>query len=125
MSGWGTTLVGHASTVSLLESLRFEFGDGGTIHVVGPTVRYSVFHELGTSKMKARPFAKPAAERVQANLDGAIDRFLDVPLVDADEDAMARAAALAVQREMQRIITQKDIIDTGTMRSSVSIQKVS
>jgi len=74
--------------------------------------------------MKARPFAKPAAERVQANLEGAIDQFLDVPLVDADENAVARAAALAVQREMQRIITRKDIIDTGTMRSSVSVERV-
>jgi hypothetical protein len=82
------------------------------------------YHELGTSKMKARPFARPAAERVQANLESAIDQFLDVPLVDADEDAVARAAALAVQREMQRIITRKDIIDTGTLRASVSIEKV-
>jgi len=123
MSGWGATIVGYGSTVNLLESLRFEFGDGA-IFVVGPTVKYAVFHELGTSKMKARPFARPAAERIQANLASEITEFLDVDVWEATEDDLARSTALAVQREMQRIITQKDIIDTGAMRASVSVEKV-
>jgi len=123
MSGWGTTLVGYASTVSLLESLRFEFGDGA-LYIVGPTVRYAVFVDQGTSKMEARPFVKPAAERVQANLEPEVRMFLNDGVLEANEEDLARAAALAVQREMQRIITQKGAVDTGTLRSSVSVQKV-
>lgn len=121
--GWGTSIVGYTSTVNLLQSLRFEF-DGGAIYVVGPTVRYAVFHELGTSKMKARPFARPAAERVKANLQSQVGQFLDGDLLDASEDAVVRAAALAIQREMQRTITQKGIVDTGALRASVTIEKV-
>jgi len=32
---------------------------------IGTEVEYAIFHELGTSKMPARPFAKPVAEKFQ------------------------------------------------------------
>lgn len=124
MGGWGTSLVGYASTVNLLQSLRMEFDDGA-VYVVGPTVRYAVFVDRGTSKMEGRPFAKPAAERVQANLETEVDRILEGDILGADEDAIVRSAALAVEREMKRIITQKGAVDTGAMRASVTVEKVS
>lgn len=80
--------------------------------------------DQGTSKMEARPFVQPAAERVQADLRGSVSEFLDGGVIDAGEEGTVRAAALAVQREMQRIITQKGAVDTGTMRSSVSVQRL-
>lgn len=121
---WGTSITGLGSTLSVLDSLRWRF-DGDTVYVVGPTVEYAVYVDRGTSRMEARPFVKPAAERVQSNLSGHVEQFLEGSLMDAGEDGVVRATALAVQREMQRIITQKGAVDTGTMRASVSVEEVS
>jgi hypothetical protein len=121
---WGLSISGLATTMQLLESLQFSVGDEAA-YIVGPTVNYAVFVDRGTSKMEARPFVRPAAERVQANLETEVGRFLDGDLGDSSMDAITRAAALAVQREMQRIITQKGAVDTGTLRSSVSVARVS
>jgi len=120
---WGTSLVGFAATLEAIQDLRFEFDDG-VAYVVGPTVEYAVYVDQGTSKMEARPFVEPAAEQVQQNLMGEIGQFLDSDAADVAEDDIVKAAALAVQRNMQRIITQKGAVDTGTMRASVSIAKV-
>lgn len=123
MSGWGLSIIGLESTIEVLESLYFAFDDDVT-YVAGPTVEYAVYVDQGTSKMEARPFARPAAERVQANLGIYIEEFLEGAVLEADEDAIVRSAALAVESEMKRIITAKDAVDTGTMRASVSIEKV-
>jgi len=120
---WGLSISGLATTKAALEALKFDVDDE-TAYIVGPTVNYAVFVDRGTSKMEARPFVRPAAERVQANLETEVGRFLDGDLNDSSMDAITRAAALAVQREMQRIITQKGAVDTGTLRSSISIQEV-
>jgi hypothetical protein len=120
---WGLSLTGLATTKAALETLKFDVDDE-TAYIVGPTVSYSIFVDRGTSKMEARPFVRPAAERVQANLETEVGQFLDGGLNDSSMDAITRAAALAVQREMQRIITQKGAVDTGTLRSSISIQEV-
>lgn len=118
------SLTGLAAAIDILRSLSIEFDDGA-IYVVGPTVHYAVYHELGTVHMDARPFARPAAERVQANLESKVGEFLEGDLLGADEEAIAKATALAVEAEMKRIITQKGIVDTGAMRASVSIERVS
>lgn len=123
MAGWGTTMVGYGQTVGILNSLRMEFGDG-VMFVAGPTVKYAVHHERGTSKMEARPFARPAAERVQANLTNSIGEFLDTSLTRASEEAVVRGAALSVEKEMKRIVKAKGIWDTGTLHASISVERV-
>lgn len=123
MSGWGVNLVGYAATLEFFQDVHARFNENVT-YIVGPTVNYAIYHELGTSKMEARPFARPAAERVQANLDSKVDRFLEVGILEAGEGALVRATALAVQREMQTIIEQKDIWDIGTLHGSVTIERV-
>lgn len=120
---WGASLTGLGGTLSVLDSLRMRF-DGDTVYVVGPTVEYSVFVDRGTSRMESRPFVKPAAERVQGNLEGNVGDLLQGSVMDAGEDELVRATAIAVQREMQRIITQKGAVDTGTLRASVTVSKV-
>lgn len=124
LSSWGMRLAGFDATLALLQSLKFEFDDG-VIYVAGPTVEYAVVHELGNSQHEARPFMRPAAERVQTNLDTAIDQMIDVPLLEADEEELVRGAALAIQNEGKRIADAKDIRDTGALIASISIQKVS
>jgi hypothetical protein len=115
------TLMGLDDALAVFEALQFQF-DGDAVYVVGPTVEYAVYHELGTSKMEARPFAAPAAERVEANLEAHIGRFLDTPT--PDERAVVHAAALAVEREMKRIVEEKDIWDTGTLHGSIGVERV-
>jgi hypothetical protein len=125
LSSWGMRLAGFDATLALLQSLKFEFGDG-VIYVAGPTVDYAVYHELGTSKMEARPFMRPAAERVQADpikhaMSMASTHGIDI----TNEEGLIRALALAVQNEGKRIANAKDIRDTGDLIASISIQKVS
>jgi len=117
---WGARIIGLNDVLGVLENLTLAY-DNNVVYVVGPTVHYAVYHELGTSKMEARPFAKPAAERVQHNVSNYVDRYA----TESSEQAILQAVAVGVQEEMVRIITEKGIVDTGAMRASVSIARVS
>lgn len=120
MSGWGVQLLGYQATKGMLESLRFEFGKD-VVYVVGPTVEYAVYHELGTAKMQARPFARPAAERAQASIGKYVGKYAE----EMEEDSIVKAVAVGVQEEMVKIVTRKGIVETGQLRNSISIAKVS
>jgi hypothetical protein len=124
-SGWGLSISGLAETISLFEQLKISF-DGDTVYLVGPSTEYAVYHELGTSKMEARPFMRPAAERVQANLSQyvkQISRSQGIPLTS--EANVVKCAALAVEAEAKKIADQKDIRDTGETIASIKARKES
>lgn len=124
MSGWGVTLLGFANVMDVLESLRVQF-EGNTTYLVGPTVSYAIYQEKGTSKIEARPFVKPAAEQVQANLSSEVQRIASAQGIALDsEAAVVRCAALAVQDRMKTIARRKEIRDTGDLIGSISIQQV-
>jgi phage gpG-like protein len=119
-NGWGMSITGLVDAIDVFHQLTIEYNSGATF-IVGPTVEYAVHHETGTSKMEARPFAKPAAERVQQDLEGKARPFLEG---GGGEEAVVRAVALAVEAEMKRIVKQKDIWDTGTLHSSIGVEKI-
>jgi hypothetical protein len=119
-NGWGMSITGVVDAIDVLQQLKIEYSSGAT-YIVGPTVEYAIHHETGTSNMKARPFVKPAAERVQQDLKGKARPFLNG---GGGEEAIVRAVALAVEAEMKRIVTQKRIIDTGNLRASISVEKI-
>jgi phage gpG-like protein len=119
-NGWGMSITGLVDAIDVFHQLTIEYNSGATF-IVGPTVEYAVHHETGTSKMEARPFAKPAAERVQQDLEGKARPFLDG---GSGEEAIVRAVALAVEAEMKRIVTRKGIIDTGNLRASIGVEQV-
>jgi len=121
---WGVSATGLSSATDLLERVQTRF-DGSAAYVCGPTVEYAIYVDRGTSRMEARPFVKPAAERVGSDIGGHASRFLDGDVVEAGEEGVVRATALAVQEQMQRIITEKGAVDTGAMRASVTIERVS
>lgn len=50
-------------TGTLRRSIHTVFSRGGLRAVVGPSVAYAIFVELGTRFMAARPFMRPAAAR--------------------------------------------------------------
>lgn len=60
---------------TLRNSITHEQWDEKT-EVIGSTVYYSKFVELGTYKMKARPFLRPAAENHGAEYKAVIEREL-------------------------------------------------
>ena len=60
---------------TLRNSITHEQWDEKT-EVIGSTVNYSKFVELGTYKMKARPFLRPAAESHGAEYKAVIEREL-------------------------------------------------
>jgi hypothetical protein len=125
MSGWGVSLTGFNAATGLFDQITTDF-DGDATYIAGPTVDYAIHHEYGTSKMEARPFARPAAERVQTNTATEVRRISSsqgIPL--STEENIIRCAALAVQDRMKRIADQKDIRDTGDLIASIRIEKVS
>lgn len=123
MTSFGLTVAGLAAAQDLLSNIKTKF-EGGTVYVVGPEVEYAVYQEFGTADIEARPFARPAAERVQSSMASRVDEFLDEDVAEAGEEAVVRAAALAVESEMKEIIISKEIIDTGTLLNSVGIERV-
>lgn len=119
------SITGLGAAIDVLEDLKFSWS-GDTLYVAGPTVEYAVYNELGTSKMKARPFMRPAAARVQADpvhhaTQVAASQGIDI----SSEEGFVKALALAVQNEGKRIADAKDIRDTGDLIASISIERVS
>jgi hypothetical protein len=124
MSGWGTTLVGLDAVMDLFEEIKVQY-DGGSVYVAGPTVDYAVHNEYGTSKMEARPFVRPAAERVQADPERYAREMAATHGINiTNEEGLVRALALAVQDQAKRIADRKEIRDTGTLIASITIEKV-
>lgn len=124
MTGWGVQVVGLDAVVDLLEEIQLSW-DGDTVYVVAPTVEYAIWHEIGTASMEARPFARPAAERVQAAPVQKAQAVAAAQGIDiSTKEGFVEALALAVEREMKQIIEEKDIWDTGTMHGSVTVAEV-
>lgn len=125
MRGWGMSLTGFDAVMDLLEKVRVNF-DGDTVYLVGPSTEYAVYHELGTSKMEARPFMRPATERVRANMSMHVRQISSSQNISLDSEAnIVKCAALAVQNEAKKIADQKDVRDTGTTIASIQAREVS
>lgn len=58
-------------TGTLRRSIVSRFEGGGMRGIVGPSVKYGLWVEVGTRRMAARPFMRPAAE---ANLPKFLER---------------------------------------------------
>lgn len=122
--GFGIQLLGFNALREVLEGLQTRF-DGSTAYLVGPTVEYAVYQELGTSSQAARPFMRPALDRLRSNPAGEIKRVASSQgIALAGEAQIVRAAALAVEDHAKRIADAKGIRDTGTLINSIEARKV-
>lgn len=66
-------------TGNLRSSESVDFTDDGLGFEVGPTAEYGDYVEEGTSKMRAEPYAGPAADRVFPGIEDALgDTAADV-----------------------------------------------
>lgn len=95
--------------------------EGDDAWYVGTAVEYSIFLEMGTSKMDPKPFFRPALHEVAAKGVAAFIREHTNTAVDDIEsiDELVRALAFALERRIKEIITEKGLIETGTLRASV------
>ena len=114
-------------SINGIGSLREEFDDriddwsgGGTVFV-GTAVEYSLFVEFGTSEMNARPFFRPVINDARIDTEGFLDRNTQTSISEIDSaDRLVRTLALAIERRVKEIITEKGLIDTGTLRASIT-----
>lgn len=121
--GWFVKATGIKRTMGLLEQLGVQF-EADTLWLVGPQVHYAKYHELGTYKMAARPFMRPAAERVNSNIGGYARRVAGSQGIELDSfDSVARSVALAVEDQAKRIARAKDVHKTGDLIASIEARR--
>ena len=99
----------------LRAALREEIADAETTvdYQVGTAVEYAIYLEFGTRDMNPKPFVRPAVDDVESRLDQ-----LAAEADSADE--LVTRVALALEREIKQTITRKGLIDTGTLRASIT-----
>jgi len=123
MADFETELESFERVLESLNDIERQLDPGEPV-VVGTAVSYSVFLEFGTSDMDPKPFFRPAlAELRVKGIEGFIEEsgilrtaeFSDIE--DAGE--VVDALALALERRIKEIITEKGLIDTGTLRASI------
>jgi len=102
-----------------LEDLRDDWDDSPR-YLVGSAVEYAVYLEYGSSKMDPKPFFRPALAEARADLEGFIADNTRKRAEEIDTAReLVRTIALALERRVKEIITEKGLIDTGTLRASV------
>lgn len=109
---WGATLHGLGSTLDMLSDLQMRFDDDA-VYLVGSNVTYAIFQELGTSRQPAQPYLIPAAREVQRELPKLAQQ------ADSMDDLLKTAAFKIEQKAKDRAP-----VDTGTLRASISSQKI-
>ncbi|WP_323190458.1 hypothetical protein [Halostella sp. PRR32] len=119
--GWGVSVTGVANVLSLFDQLETNWS-GDTLYLTGPSVEYAIHHEYGTSKMEARPFMRPAAERVKADPMKYAKQYANGPI--QSEEQLVGAVALAIEREAKKIVKRKDIWDQGNLHGSIEARRV-
>jgi len=103
-----------------LEDIQDDLRGGGTV-TVGTGVEYAVYLEFGTSDIDPRPFFRPALSELRTRgVEGFLEDNTRLSTAQiADAESLVDAVGLALERRIKEIITQKGLIDTGTLRASI------
>jgi len=123
MADFETELESFNRVLDSLNDIERQLDPGEPV-VVGTAVNYSVFLEFGTSDMDPKPFFRPALAELRVKgiegfiKDSGILRSKDFSDVE-DADEVVDALALTLERRIKEIITEKGLIDTGTLRASI------
>jgi len=115
--GWGISVTGITSTLDLFDSLKTRW-DGDTLYLVAPSVSYAVYQERGTSDIDARPFMRPAAEKVRQSPEAMLKQYEAA----APKAGPVETLAIAVQNEAKKIADRKGVRDSGTLISSITYE---
>lgn len=115
--GWGMNIIGINAVMNLFSDIEADWG-GSAVWVAGTEVPYAIYLEMGTSRMPAYPFARPAIDRVmQTQADGIVDS------ADSIEE-LTKGIAHAIRDEMTNVIREKDLIDTGRLLRSIHARRM-
>lgn len=89
---------------------------GGRVErIVADGVEYGVYQELGTVKMSAQPFMRPAVEAVRSGFDAAFRNQLTA----AQAEAVVVKAALDIERGAK----ERAPVDTGALKNSIHVEE--
>ena len=102
-----------------LKQLIANTGGPAVRRVIADGVEYGVWIETGTSRMPARPCAKPAVEAVQSGFEKA---FMN-KLTDAQVGAAVTKTAFDIERLWKQNIVEKGAVDTGAYLNSVHVEQ--
>lgn len=69
-------MLAPVDTGLLRMSIFTSFKDDGFVAEVGPSTHYAIYLEFGTKRMAARPYMRPAVDRVRPGFEAAIIRML-------------------------------------------------
>jgi len=71
--------------------------------------------------MDPRPFFRPVINDARIDTEGFLNRNTQTSVSEIDSaDRLVRTLALAIERRVKEIITEKGLIDTGTLRASIT-----
>lgn len=102
---------GAAAVAGNLGQVKSRFSTS-TTWVVGTSVEYSVYVEVGTSKMAAQPYLRPAVETVRRKVQSILDSAPDL-------DSALATIAYEIEREAKK----RCPVDTGNLRASIRAEK--
>lgn len=115
------SITGIGETKATIQGVQTAYDEAtDAVYVASPKVDYAVFQEQGTSSIPARPFMKPARERVQQNQQAMYEQYKSEK-PDADP---VEVIALAVREEAKAIADKKGVRDTGKLIRSISYEQV-
>jgi hypothetical protein len=98
---WGAQLVGFGQTTRVLEELRDQLA-GDVVYLTGTNVEYGVWLEVGTSKMQAYPWLRPAVEEFKRSPRRFIRKHTETSLHELEStSAVVKTVALALERRMK------------------------
>ena len=120
MADFELELEGFRRVLDALDDISDDLRGAGTV-TVGTGVEYAVFLEFGTRDMDPKPFFRPAlAELRVQGVNGFIQSNTRLSAEQIDDlDGLITIVGLALERRIKEIITEKGLIDTGTLRASV------
>jgi len=114
-------VTGIGGAINVLEDVRgFWSDEADKAFIVAPTVNYAIYQEKGTSSIDARPFMRPAAEKVNANPKAMIEKYGAA----APDAGPVETLAIAVQNEAKKIADAKGVRDTGALINSIAYEEL-
>jgi len=120
MAGWGMSMMGFAA---LNRSFKGMIPGPTDTWMIGPNTDYDVYIEYGTAwnlftrkPMPPRPYVRPGSDRALAQLDALERRAKDI-------NSLLRLLALTMEREMKKVVKEKEIWDTGNLWRSITAEK--
>lgn len=109
---WGVNLLGFGALLDALDGIQMRLDDNA-VYVVGTNVEYSIYVELGTSRMAAQPYLIPAAREAARSAERIAG---DASSVD---EAVKRIAFFIERRAKQEVP-----VDTGNLKASIRTERI-